>query len=181
MSDYYTKAAFFIDVSNDEAEFMRECFEISERLEDGMSGESDWESYEKGTSETFKRTFPAESRSNPFGQFRKLFDDQNYPTFGCHIHLNDHVGEGKEGCSALLRGDHMDVEAVSKLIQLACKSALPFGFEWSTTSDLLDLGEQGGGYFVISESEIKGGSTESLMREALAEIRCDTHSRPQIG
>lgn len=44
----------------------------------------------------------------------------------------------------------------------------PFGFEWARTSSRMRAGEWGGGHFVITATEIRGGSTHWLMEQDIA-------------
>src|SRR3546814_2014357 len=75
------------------------------------------------------------------------------------------------GLVAFIRGHEADVEALASLIQKVCKSALPFGFEWASTCDKFRPGQHGGGYFVITGTEILGASTREMMDETLRSVR----------
>lgn len=175
MFDSYLKTAFFMNVSATEANLLSECLEIADQLEAGFPEETDLNAYNEQTSQAFKDAFPMESEADPFGTFLKLFDDPDYPNFGVKIQVSDHYDPERDGRVAFVSGEQADVEALAKLIQKACSSSLPFGFEWAATSSSLVADAQGGGYFVVTKDEITGGSTQDLMRK---EMSLEIASRP---
>lgn len=178
MFDSYLKTAFFINVSSGEANLLKECLQIADQLEAGFPEETDLNAYNEQTSKAFKDAFPMESEADPFGTFLKLFDDPDYPNFGVKVQVSTHYDPSKDGRVAFISGEQAEVEALAKLIQKACPSSLPFGFEWAATSSSLEADAQGGGYFVITPDEITGGSTQDLMRKQMSQ---EIWSRPAPG
>jgi hypothetical protein len=101
--------------------------------------------------------------------FLALWSDPDFPCLDADLTINeDPVGKGQ---LAYVHGHEVDVSALASLIQKVCKSALPFGFEWALVTDQDRPGGFGGGYYVVTETEILGGSTRWLMKETLRSLR----------
>ena len=81
------------------------------------------------------------------------------------------AGPVKLAAVADISGQQADVFALASLIQKVCRSALPFGFEWAAVSTKLRPGELGGGYLVVTETDVLGGSTHWLMAETMQTLR----------
>ncbi len=175
MSNNYIETAFIVPVTLGEASLLEECFEaaadISGRfpflpLEEMDAAKACYAACSDG----FKATFPErDDEEDLFANFLELWTDPDFPCFGADLSI-DSPSDGK-GPVAFIRGQEADVSALASLIQKVCKSALPFGFEWAAVSSKPRPGELGGGYLVITDTEIIGGSTHWLMTEALQTLR----------
>lgn len=147
MADHYLHLAVGLPCTVDEADLITECFEVSNDLSAGMEP-----SYDE-RSEAFRATFPS------LEAFLDLFDDPDYPEFNATC---DATGDG-----VYIAGDQADPGAIAAVIQKTLKSALPCSIEWAFTCSKLRVGEFGGGFFVITEDGIEGGSTTWLAMQVL--------------
>lgn len=166
MSNSYVKAAFSLFMSAEDAAMVAKAERASELLTDNHSDTDLMISFD-ALGHDFITLFPAKG-PNHFGSFLELFDDPAYPMFDCDITIGEPDSCGV--CEVTLSGDQFGVEAVARLIHVACKSALPCGFEWSCTSDKLRCDEFGGGYVVITGDGPVFHTTSTLLREALSAI-----------
>lgn len=166
MSNTYVKAAFSLFMSAEDAAMIARAQRASEVLTDNLSDKDLKLSFDALGYE-FITLFPAKG-PNDFGSFLDLFDDHAYPTFDCNVVIDKPDSCGV--CEVTFSGEQFAVEAVARLIHVACKSALPCGFEWSYTSDKLRCDEFGGGYAVITQDGPTFYSTSTLLREALAAV-----------
>jgi len=122
--------------------------------------------YYNERSAAFRAAFPIRADENePFAAFFDLWDDPDFAQFDADLSIG--TADDGPGAVASISGHQVDVRAVANLIQKTCPSALPFGFEWACYCDRLRPGEHGGGYFVVTSTDIIGGSTGWLMSEAL--------------
>lgn len=181
MSNNYIETAFNVPVTPDEASLLEECFAAAADLSDGFSyppleGMDAAKASYAARSEGFKATFPKrDDEEDPFATFLELWSEPDFPSFDAD--LSFYTPSGGNGPVAFIRGQEADVSALASLIQKVCKSALPFGFEWAAVSSKLRPGELGGGYLVITDTEIIGGSTHWLMTETLQTLR----AKPETG
>lgn len=176
MADNYLITAFTLPVSAEEADLLTESFAVAAEIASGFASvvESDEmtaaKRYYDARSEAFRTAFPPQGgEEDPFATFFLLFDDPQFPEFDADLSIHD--AEGGSGKYAFIRGDQADVSAIAELIQKVCRSALPFGFEWARTSRQLRPGEFGGGYYVVTETAVLGGSTAWQMRQALQSLK----------
>jgi len=171
MADYFTSIAFEIAVSAAEADLLSECFEVSHTIACGFPGrEEDGLDAAKGyyaeCSDAFHAAFPPLApEEDPFAGFLQIWTDPDFPSFDADLSIEDDADGMRK--RAFIHGDCADVAAIASIIQTTCLSALPFAFEWSTSCSRARPGSRGGGYFVITPTEILGGGTEWLMSEAL--------------
>ncbi|MGN7931785.1 hypothetical protein [Sphingopyxis sp. 22461] len=177
MANHFLEASFQIRVSAAEAALLAECFEAADIISSDFVG-IDHEELDAAKicyavrSDAFRTAFPKQDKEeNPFATFLELWSDPDFPSFNADLS----IGETDAGTAlmALVSGYQVDVEALACLIQTVCKSALPFAFEWAARCDRLRPGEFGGGYFVITETDISGGSTGWLMQLALEAAQAD--------
>jgi hypothetical protein len=175
MSNNYIETAFNVPVTPDEASLLQECFAAAADLSDGFSclpleKMDAAKACYAARSEDFRAVFPErDGEQDPFTTFLELWSDPNFPSFDADLSIRT-LPDGK-GPVAFISGQQVDVFALASLIQKVCKSALPFGFEWAAVSTKLRPGELGGGYLVITDAEVLGGSTRWLMAEALQTLR----------
>lgn len=175
MTNVRQEAAFVIPVTPREAALLEECFETAEEIETGFAsfGMDTLEAARAcyaACSNAFRAAFPAQDGENdPFAEFLTLWSDPGYPRFDADLSIDK--ADDADVMAAFVSGQQIDAEALASLIQKICKSALPFGFEWSRSADRMRPGEFGGGYFVITDKEILGGSTHWLMLEMLQTLR----------
>jgi hypothetical protein len=174
MSNSYVKAAFSLFMSADDAAMVAKAQRASDLLTDNLS-DADLKLSFDALGYDFITLFPAKG-PNHFGSFLDLFDDPSYPTFDCDIEIGEADSCGV--CEVTFRGEQFAIEAVANLIHVACKSALPCGFEWSCTSDKLRCDEFGGGYVVITEDGPAFRTTSTLLREALTAIPAPVDAAP---
>ncbi|MBO9375527.1 hypothetical protein GG804_01990 [Sphingomonas histidinilytica] len=171
MGSTHLETAFTIGVTPDEAALLEECLATAGQIYTGFAAipldemDAARACYAE-RSEAFKATFPwRDDEENPFASFLALWSDPDFPDFGAHISIADDAG-GK-GKVAIIQGHEADVSALASLIQKVCKSALPFGFEWTIVSDKSGRDGFGGGYFVITEAGIFGDSTRAIVERTL--------------
>lgn len=171
MANSYTKAAFALTVTAGEANMLR----LAERAVDILNTNGADEDLALGYDSlgtAFHALFPPKGTSM-FESFLDLFDDWSFPYLDCRIDLSEPDANGP--VQALFSGDQFGVEPVAKLIRIACPSALPCGFAWSSDCDRLHPGEFGGGCVVITADGIDWHSTTGILEHALlrAENRHD--------
>lgn len=175
MANNYLLAAFTIPVTSAEAALLQECFEVAAELSSDFASipheELEAARFLYGQrSEAFKAAFPArDGEADPFAGFFALWSDPDFPDFDASLSVSEAADQ--TNMIAFIQGEQVDVDAVACLIQKVCTSALPFGFEWATTCDKMRSGEFGGGYLVITDTEIRGGSTGWLMRQNLQNLK----------
>lgn len=164
MANSYTKAAFHLLVTAEEAAMLR----LAERAVDILDTNGADEDFALGYDSlgtAFHTIFPPKGASM-FESFLDLFDDWSFPYLGCRIDLEETDANGK--IMAFFHGDQFGVEPVAKLIRIACPSALPCGFAWSSDCDRLQAGEFGGGAVVITADGIDWHSTTGILNHALS-------------
>jgi len=178
MANYYLQTVFTIPVMPEEAALLKECFAASVDLSSDLAelpaeGMEAIETYYASRSEAFKTTFPKKSyEEDPFATFLDLWSDPDFPEFDADLSIRDNPdGEGQV---AFISGHEVDVSALASLIQKVCKSALPFGFQWAEVCDKDRPNGFAGGYYIVTDKEIFGGSTRWLMKETLQTLRAGT-------
>ncbi|SNS68923.1 hypothetical protein SAMN06295912_11291 [Sphingomonas laterariae] len=178
MADYFISTAFEIVVGAPDADLLTECFETSHMIACDYFGR-DEEGLDAARacyaerSEAFRAAFPPlEEEQDPFAGFLQIWTDPDFPTFDADLSVEDDADGMRK--RVFIHGDCADVSAIASVIQATCPSALPFGFEWSTSCSRARPGSRGGGYFVITPYEILGGGTEWLMNEALKAVPRDS-------
>ena len=175
MANTYLETAFNVPVTPDEAALLEECFATAAEISIGFASIPQEEleaakSCYASRSSAFKATFPPQAgEEDPFAAFLDLWSDPDFPCFDADLSIGDSP-DGK-GQVAFIHGHEADISALASLIQQVCKSALPFGFEWALVTDRDRPGGFGGGYFVITDTDILGGSTHWLMQETLQTLR----------
>lgn len=175
MANNSLETAFNVPVTRDEAALLEECFAVAAEIMNGFATVANHkpdaaEAYYDSRSHAFKLIFPRQDGEDyPFITFVGLFPDLEFIDFEAEITINDDPDGG--GWLAFIRGDQADVSALAAVIQKVCKSALPFGFEWAAVCDSFRPGQFGGGYFVVTDTQILGGSTRWLMQQTLQTLR----------
>jgi len=164
MANHYLKLAFILNPTPEEISLLDECYALSLELDE--LDESEHSPRYEQMSEAFKSTFPStlDQSTNAFHAFLDLFGDRDFPTFDC-----DHFGV-TDGNGYLISGTQADPHAIASLIQKCAPSVLPFGFEWSQDCDRLRPGDLGGGYYIVTNDNIIGGSTHWLMQAQLKDL-----------
>ncbi|WP_278374361.1 hypothetical protein [Sphingobium xenophagum] len=184
MADYFTSIAFEIAVSAAEADLLSECFEVSHTIVCGFPGREEngldaAKGYYAECSDAFHAAFPPLApEEDPFAGFLQIWTDPDFPTFDADLSIEDDADGMRK--RAFIHGDCADVAAIASVIQTTCLSALPFAFEWSTSCSRARPGSRGGGYFVITPTEILGGGTEWLMSEALKALPNEPAKTPGL-
>lgn len=175
MPNYYLQTVFNIPVTAEEATLLEECFAVSIHLCENLAelpanGMQAVKDYYASRSEAFRTTFPTKpEEEDPFAGFFDLWSDPCNPAFDADLSIRND-SEDKHPL-ALISGHEVDVHALASLIQKVCKSALPLGFQWANVADRDVPDAFGGGYYVITDREIFGGSTSWLMDETLQTLR----------
>lgn len=178
MANYYLQTVFSVPVTAEEAALLEESFAVSVHVSNVLAELPDGRedavnTYYGSLSEAFRTTFPEKQDDGghfaPFATFLELWSDPCLPVFEADLSIRTD-SEGKHPF-ALVSGHEVDVHALASLIQKVCKSALPFGFQWADVADKNVPGAFGGGYYVITDREIFGGSTSWLMDETLQTLR----------
>ena len=165
MANHFVKASFVLTVTDAEAEVFRHIDPAAE-----IVGESGLEPDERAAAyaelgEQFTSCFPP-TDTDPFGGFRAIFSDPDYPRLGFSLQVDP--PDGTNTCKVWLYGDQVDVETAALLIQTVARSALPFGFEYALDCDRLRPGEFGGGYVVVREDGLEFGGSSRLLDRAIA-------------
>lgn len=163
MANSYTKAAFYLTVTSHEAEMLRLAERAVDILDTNGSNEDLAAEYD-ALPPAFHKVFPPTGASK-FESFLALFDDWHFPFLDARIDLTE--PDEKGSVSAYFSGEQFGVEQIARLIQVACPSALPCGFTWSTDCDRLRAGEFGGGSVIITASDIDYRSTQAVLERAL--------------
>lgn len=174
MANNYLETAFTISVTPEEAALLEECFATAGEICNGFLSAPQHEldaakACYAACSGAFRTIFPpVDGEEDPFTSFLALWSHPDFPDFDADLNINgDPDGKGQ---IAFISGHQADVSALASLIQKVCTSALPYGFEWATVCDKLRPGQFGGGYLVITDTEILGGSTRWLMQETLQSL-----------
>lgn len=175
MANHYLQTAFAIPVTPAEALLLKECFAVSAQLSSDFAELSSDSLQAVKTcyaslSEAFRNTFPKKpEEEDPFADFLDLWSDPGFPEFDADLIIQ---GDPEARTQfAFISGHEVDVPALASLIQKVCKSALPIGFQWAEVADKDIAGAFGGGYYVVTDTEIFGGSTRWLMAETLQTAR----------
>ena len=162
MANSYTKAAFVLIVTAVEADLLEKAASAADLCNDRGPEDEERQAAFADLGPAFAAAFPPDA-GDPFAGFLALFDDPDYPSFGCDIHAGDTDAAGR--VSVYFGGDQFDPGATAELIRRACPSALPCGFEYALDCDRLRAGEFGGGYVVITADRVAyRGSSRGLDR-----------------
>jgi hypothetical protein len=153
MADYFTTAAFVIEVDGHEAELLDEVIEIAEQLTEGFDTPAEANAVYAAASPHFRTLFPRSDAGDPFAGLLALFEDPSFPSPDALIW---HVpAAGKPGRHNVhVEGENVSVFSVARLLQKVCPSGLPFRFGWAHTSLPMRVGAFGGGYLEVREDRI---------------------------
>jgi hypothetical protein len=168
MSNSYTKAAFTLAVTASEAELLRRVVAAIEMIGDASIDLDALETHYATVGADFAALFPRAELS-PFDGLLDLFPDVNCPMLDFDIDIGEPNGEGQ--VVVVFSGEQFGIETAANLIQRCARSALPFGFEWTSDHDRLRAGEFGGGYVVIAAADIEYASTGRMLERALHRTR----------
>lgn len=170
MSNSYTKAAFSLVMSPNDAAMLRlvrKAINILDSLNDDEDEDLKLSFDALGTA--FHAFFPPKG-PNDFGSFLEMFNDPENPHLGCDIDIAEPNAEAL--CEVTFSGEQFEIETIAALIFTVCKSALPCAFEWAHGMDRLRVGEFGGGCVVITENGAEYHSTRAILDRAITrEIR----------
>lgn len=164
MSNSYTKAAFVLTMSAEDASLIRAA-EAAANILDTISEDDELKIAYDGLGERFATVFPP-TEGRPFSSFLELFDDPAFPHLGARIEIADPDETGQ--CQVTFSGEEFGVEPVAHLIFTGCKSALPCGFAWSYDCDRMRVGEFGGGCVVITGAGATFDDTTTIIDRAMA-------------
>lgn len=168
MSNSYTKAAFTLVVTVPEADLVRRVVDAVSLIADPAVRLDALEAHYATIGDDFADIFPRTELS-PFDGLLELFPDAAYPSLDFDVAIGDPDADGR--VILFLSGEQFGIETAANLIQRCARSALPFGFEWSSDHDRLRAGEFGGGYVVITEAAIHYASTGQMLDRALGRAR----------
>jgi hypothetical protein len=166
MSNSFTKAAFALLMSREDAALLREAEKAADLLDTNGNDAELATAYET-LDERFRAIFPPKGESN-FDTFLDLFEDRDFPYLDARIEIED--AESADHVRVTFSGDQFGVDQIANLIFRACKSALPCGFSWSYDCDRLRVGEFGGGCVVITAAGIQWHSTQAILEHAFKRI-----------
>ena len=166
MSNTYTKAAFTLLMSREDATLLRTAQQAVDIL-DTNGDDADLAAGYDTLGDRFHAVFPAQG-PHRFGSFLTLFDDWHFPYLDATIEIDDDPAEAQ--VQVTFSGDQFGVAQVAELIFRGCKSALPCGFAWSYDADRLRVGEFGGGCVVITEAGVTYHNTGEILAAALRSI-----------
>lgn len=162
MANNYLHLAFAVQVTEPERDLILECAGVADAISE-LSPEERCALY-AGQSDAFKAVFPEEG-DDCYGSFCRLFDDQDYPTFG-EVTIESEDGDD-DTSFIVVYGDNADPSALGNLLQKTVASALPVGFEFAFTCSKPRLGEFGGGYVLVTKDKVDVITTATLMTTAL--------------
>ena len=171
MSNSYTKAAFTILMSREDAALLRSAEAAVDILETNGEDAALAAAYDT-LDERFRTIFPPKGESR-FETFLELFDDPHLPYLDARIEIEDNPDEALVKVN--FSGDQFGIDQVAELLFRGCKSALPCGFAWSYDCDRLRVGEFGGGCVIITDAGIQSYSTQSLLEHAFRRIEGGPH------
>lgn len=159
-------------VTSAEADLLRRVVTAIELIGDADISVDALEAHYATIGADFAALFPRTELS-PFDGLLDLFPDENYPMLDIDFDFDIDIGEpDAEGqVIVFLSGEQFGTETAANLIQRCARSALPFGFEWASHHDRLRADEFGGGYVVITETDIEFGSTRRMLDRALNRAR----------
>ena len=164
MANTFIKASFVIALTLIEADLLHKCCETARKLADREIPDDERAAHFASLGPDFTAAFPP-SNEDPFSGFLAIFDDPEFPHLDCTVVLDDPDGERQ---NATIFGDQINVELIAQLIFRLCKSALPFGFEYTLDCDGLRPGQFGGGLVIITKDGIEHGGTSTMLDRALA-------------
>jgi len=170
MSNSYTKAAFTLVVTVPEADLIRRVVDAVSLIGDPAVRLDALEAHYETIGDDFAGIFPRTELS-PFDGLLELFPDAAYPYLDFDVAIGDPDADADGRVILFLSGEQFGIETAANLIQRCARSALPFGFEWSSDHDRLRAGEFGGGYVVITEAAIHYASTGQMLDRALGRTR----------
>ena len=165
MANHFVKASFVLTVTEAEGEVLRKIEDATGILDDSGFEQDELAAAYAALGESFTSCFPS-IEADPFGGFRAIFSDLDYPRLSFSLQVDPSDGSGR--CKVWFYGDQVDVETAALLIQATAKSALPFGFEYALDCDRLRPGEFGGGYVVIREDGLEFAGSSRLLDRAIA-------------
>ena len=168
MSNSYTKAAFMLAVTAAEADLVRRVVDAVTLIGDPDVSLDALEAHYATIGDDFAAMFPRTDLS-PFDGLLELFPDAAFPYLDFDVAIGDPDAEGR--VILFLSGEQFGIEAAANMIQHCARSALPFGFEWSSDHDRLRAGEFSGGYVVITEAAIHYASTGQMLERARGRAR----------
>ena len=166
MSNTYTKAAFQLLMSREDAALLRTAQRAVDII-DTNSADADLAAAYDTLGERFHAVFPPEG-PHRFGSFLRLFDDWHFPYLDALIDVEEDAAEAD--VKVTFTGEQFGVTQMAELIFAGCKSALPCGFAWCHGADRLRVGEFGGGCVVITEAGVTYHNTSDILADALRSI-----------
>lgn len=153
MADYFTTAAFVLEVDGHEAELLDEVIEIAEQLAEGFATPAEANAVYTAASPRFQALFPWNDPDHPFAGLLTLFEDPSFPSPDSLIwHVPATGKPGKHNVH--VEGENVSVFSVARLLQKVCPSGLPFRFGWAHTSLPMRVDAFGGGYLEVREDRI---------------------------
>lgn len=163
MANSFTKAAFIVTMSGEDAELIRMA-DLAMDLLDTTSEPDELREAYANLGPRFATVFPPTDNA-PFASFFEIFDDSAFPHIGGTIEIGDADEQGRR--DVVFSGEQFEIETVAQLLFMACKSALPCAFEWSHSCDRLRVGEFGGGCVIITEDGPEYHSTTRIIDRAI--------------
>ena len=163
MANHYLKALFVFDVAPDEADLVAQAFEAADLLAN-QPDEAAIASAYADLGPAFAAALPG-SADDPFASFRELFDDGDYPGFGCTLERIE--GRGDQGPRLWFAGEQVAVDALPRLFARVAPSSLPFAFEYAFDCDRLGIGEFGGGVAIATAEGADWISSRELVEKAV--------------
>ena len=177
MANTYTKAAFTLTVTIEEAAMLRAAEQAVDIL-DSNGDDADLALGYDSLGTRFHSLFPPKGASR-FENFLALFDDWIFPYLDCRIDITEPDDAGN--CRATFWGDQFGIEPVAGLIRIVCKSALPCGFAWISDCDRMRPGEFGGGCVLITEAGLTFHSTQNILDRAARSAAADPDTHGHEG
>ncbi|PZR93501.1 MAG: hypothetical protein DI537_10300 [Stutzerimonas stutzeri] len=184
MSDLSVAVSFSLSLTVEEARLMKEGIEICDSL-DVLTFDKDVagleRAYEK-RSPAFKSAFPRiDGNQDPFAYFRIVFEDPEYPVVNASIKY-DAANAGANGRLPVhISSQNAELQALARLIQLACPSSLPTGFVFSCYSTANEVDAPNGGFALIQSHDVTLSWADNLLKQALAAIDANgTGSAPEL-
>src|SRR3546814_6580598 len=119
MANHFVKASFVLTVTEAEAEVLRQIEDATGILDDSGFEQDELAAAYAALGESFTSCFPS-IEADPFGGFRAIFSDLDYPRLSFSLQVDPSDGSGR--CKVWFYGDQVDVETAALLIQATAKS-----------------------------------------------------------
>src|SRR3546814_15209459 len=111
MANHFVKASFVLTVTEAEAEVLRQIEDATGILDDSGFEQDELAAAYAALGESFTSCFPS-IEADPFGGFRAIFSDLDYPRLRFSLQVDPSAGSGRS--TVWLSGRQIDVATAAK-------------------------------------------------------------------